>query len=307
MRNRTSINLNNENDALNGDGIIRRSATAGQMGHSSSSSSFSSLGPNLLQLQDKMQRLKKNLSREIFQVLEFRVIHCLWQDEYQISDVFVTKSPMVANIKLNEVYLMRTLLGREYYIRVREDQNGNTTASSSYPVIRVNINLMALLELKDFERVILKHQPTIMNFAEKLELFAHTKTHYKIIENSFKRFISEKSDSGSVLLNQKEVIRLDKDLIVSVVIAPEHFSHCVIDKQFLKENKIYAVDVVNKVDNILNVVWKDDRHFNLKNLIKLPSWDNIVKDLVEELAYNLCLTSKNAVLRQTNILITGNS
>lgn len=198
---------------------------------------------------------------------------------------------------------MKTLRGKEYYVRLRTDQTVNFV--TNYPTIRVNINLMALLELKDFERVILKHQPVLLNFAEKLELFAHTKTHYKIVENSFKKFISAKSESGPVLLNQREVIRLDSELIVTVVITPEHFTYCAVDNQFIKDKKIYAVDVVKKVDNIINVAWKDDRHFNLKNLIKLPSMDAIVNDLVEELAYNLCLTTQNSVLRQTNVLITG--
>lgn len=93
--------------------------------------------------------------------------------------------------------------------------------------------------------------------------------------------------------------------MVSVGILPEHFKYCAIDSQFLKESKIYAADLVRKVDDIVDVAANVASPLSVKDLIKLPQFDKSIEKLSTELKSNLCLDAKNGVLRQGNILITG--
>lgn len=164
---------------------------------------------------------------------------------------------------------------------------------------------MKLLQLKELEKVVLRPKPMVVNFVEKIELFSNKKTHYKVMENAFKRFIIEKTNKGPLLLNQDEVVRLEDDLIVSVGILPEHFRYCVIDSLFLKESKIYAADLVRKVDDIVDAKSIVVSPLCIKDLIELRDFNLKVEDLINELKSSLCLDSKNSVLRQGNILLTG--
>lgn len=251
-----------------------------------------------------MIRLKKDLRRESTHTFEFRAISGEWKGKSQISDVYLSKNKWPEFLELNSIYCMKTPSDQEYYVKVcvLNDDELQYTAHSS---IEVNLNLMRKLNLKEMEKVVLKQKAAVVNFVEKIELFAQMKTHYKIIENAFKRYVIEKTNKSPMLLNQHEVVRLEEDLIVTVGILPEHFLYCVIDSQVLKESKIYAADLVRKVDEIIEVQPQGDSPLSVKDLIKLPAFDDIVVNLVDELKMNLCLDSKNAILRQGNILIAG--
>ena len=253
---------------------------------------------------DKMERLKKDLSRELTKFIEFRVISGQWQQDYQISDVFINKINWPEHLDITTVYSLKTVNEKEYYVRVRLVSH-DEIAQTIHPTIEVNVNLMKLLDLKELEKVILKPKPNVVNFVEKIELFAHKKTHYKVVENAFKRYVINKTNKAPMLLNQHEVVRLEEDLMVSVGILPEHFKYCAIDSQFLKESKIYAADLVRKVDDIVEVNADVVSPLSVKDLIKLPQYDKTVERLAKELKSNLCLDAKHGVLRQGNILITG--
>lgn len=253
---------------------------------------------------DKMERLLKDLKRENMRSFEFRVVTGAWQEKAQISDVYVTKANLPDFLEVNALYCMKTVEEQEYYVKVKLMGEGDMP-QNIHGSIELNANLMKLLNVKELEKVVLKPKAMVVNFVEKIELFANKKTHYKIIENAFKRYVIEKTNMAPMLLNQDEVVRLEEDLIVSVGILPEHFRYCLIDAQFLKESKIYAADLVRKVDDVLDVKPKDDTPLSVKDLIKLPEFDVIVDQLVGELKMNLCLDTKNAVLRQGNVLIAG--
>lgn len=251
-----------------------------------------------------MERLKRDLNRELSKFIEFRVIAGQWRNNYQISDVFINKLNWPSHMDTNTFYSLKTLSEKEYYVKVRLVTCAEI-AQSIHPTIEVNVNLMKILDLKELEKVLLKPKPNVVNFVEKIELFASKKTHYKVTENAFKRYVIEKTQQSSMLLNQNEVVRLEEDLAVSVGILPEHFRYCAIDSQFLKESKIYAADLVRKVDDVVDVAGNVSSPLSVKDLIKLPEFDRTVEQLTTELKSNLCLDSKNGVLRQGNILITG--
>lgn len=254
--------------------------------------------------QDKMERLKKDLNRELSNFIELRVISGEWSPDYQICDVFVNKASWPERMDLSTVYCLRTMQDREYYVRVHLESQSEML-QTIHPTIEINANLMKLLQLKELEKVVLKPRPMVVNFVEKIELFANKKTHYKVMENAFKRFVIEKTNEGPLLLNQNEVVKLEDDLVVSVNIAPEHFRYCTVDAQFLKESKIYAADLVRKVDDVIEVNPDTVAPLGPKDVIKLPSFTAKVELLINELKNNLCLDSKNAVLRQGNILLAG--
>ncbi|XP_053954563.1 peroxisomal ATPase PEX1 [Anastrepha ludens] len=300
VRCRTSAQIRNQADT-NGETYLARSTTEKNINKLTRSESLAKISRN-----DKIVRLKKDLRRESTHIFEFRAVSGEWRENSQISDVFLSKSNWPEFLELDKVYHMKTPSEHEYYVKVRvlADDELPRTAHTS---IQVNLNLMQKLNLKEMEKVVLKPKASVVNFVEKIELYAQKKTHYKIIENAFKRYVIEKTNKSPMLLNQDEVVRLEEDLIVTVGILPEHFRYCVIDSQFLKESKIYAADLVRKVDEIIEVQPKIESTLSVKDLIKLPAFDKIVANLVEELKMNLCLDSKNAVLRQGNVLIAGAS
>ncbi|XP_073838881.1 peroxisomal biogenesis factor 1 [Musca autumnalis] len=255
---------------------------------------------------EKMERLKKDLSREACKFAEFRVISGSWAKDSQISDVFVNSASWPPTMDEMSIYCLRTMEDREYYVRVRL-VSPSDWLPTIHPTVEMSANLMKLLQLKELEKVVLKPKPMVVNFVEKIELFANKKTHYKVVENAFKRFVREKTDKSPLLLNQNEIVRLEEDLIVTVGILPEHFHYCAVDSQFLKESKIYAADVVRNVDDIISVSPPAASPLFSKDIIKLRDFDLKVEDLISELRSSLCLDSRNSVLRQANVLLTGPS
>ncbi|XP_030372495.1 peroxisome biogenesis factor 1 [Scaptodrosophila lebanonensis] len=254
--------------------------------------------------QDHMERIKKDLRHENARNFEFRVIRGLWQEQAQESDVYITRTHLPEFMDLDLFYCLRTAGEKEHYVRVRLLSDAELPATI-HPSIEVNANLMKLLNLEELERVVLRPKTTVVNFVEKIELFAHKKTHYKIVENAFKRFVIERTNVAPMLFNQEEVVRLEDDLLVTVGILPEHFRYCVVDAQFLKESKIYAADLVRPVNEIIKEQPTPKSPLSVKDLIRLPEYDSIVDKVVEELRMNLCLNSDNSVLRQCNVLLTG--
>ncbi|XP_075164202.1 peroxisomal biogenesis factor 1 isoform X2 [Haematobia irritans] len=258
--------------------------------------------------QDKMERLKKDLNRELSRCAEFRVISGEWSNDSQISDVFVNKANWPHYMDAMSIYCLTTMGEQEYYVRVRL-VNKSECLQTIHSTLEVNVNLMKLLQIKELEKVILKPKPININFLEKIELFSNKKTHYKVLENAFKRFVKEKTNGDKLLLNQDEVVRLETDdnLAVSVGILPEHFRYCVIDSQLLKENKIYAADVVRKVDDVIDVKPSSVSSLCKRDVIELREFNLKLEDLISELKNSLCLDSKNSVIKQGNILLTGKS
>lgn len=259
--------------------------------------------------QDHMDRLKKDLRRESSRSFEFRVIRGLWREQAQESDVYVNRKHLPEFLDLDQFYCMHTAGDKDYYVRVRtvNEELEDDLPGTIHPSIELNANLMKLLGIKEMERVVLRFKTTVVNFVEKIELYAHKKTHYKIIENAFKRFVIERTQHKPMLLNQEEVVRLEDDLLVTVGIVPDHFRYCVVDAQFLKESKIYAADLVRPVSEIIKEQPPVTSPLSVKDLIRLPEYDKIVDQVVRELRMNLCLNEDNSVMRQCNVLLTGAS
>ncbi|XP_016935011.3 peroxisomal ATPase PEX1 [Drosophila suzukii] len=259
--------------------------------------------------QDHMERLKKDLRGESSRSFEFRVIRGLWREQAQESDVFINRKHLPEFFDLDLFYCMHTAGDKDYYVRVRtmEEDIEDDIPGTIHPSIELNANLMKLLGIKELERVVLRPKTTVVNFVEKIELFANKKTHYKIMENAFKRFVIERTQQKPMLFNQEEVVRLEDDLLVTVGILPEHFRYCTVDAQFLKESKIYAADLVRPVGEIIKEQTPPTSPLSVQDLIQLPEYDKIVDQVVQELRMNLCLNADNSVMRQCNVLLTGAS
>ncbi|XP_017842964.2 peroxisome biogenesis factor 1 [Drosophila busckii] len=285
---------------------VRHEPVQPALAHSATLTNVKSNSQQRNKRQDHMERLKKDLQRESSSCFEFRVIRGLWQEKAQESDVYITPAHLPEFMQLDQFYCMRTAADKEYYVRVRlvTDEDKQLPATI-HPSIELNANLMKLLNIKELERVVLRPKTTVVNFVEKIELYAHKKTHYKIMENAFKRFVIEKTQQAPMLFNQEEVVRLEDELLVTVGILPEHFRYCVVDAQFLKESKIYAADLVRPVNEIIKEQPPAIAPLSVKDLIRLPEYDKIVEQLVSELRINLCLNAKNSVLRQSNVVLTG--
>jgi len=256
--------------------------------------------------QDKLARVLKDLKRESTQSFELRVITGKWPEKAQMSDVFITQSQLPEFMDLEAMYHLKTPNDKEYYVKVRIDQDSDLP-NTIHPTLAMNANLMKVLELKELEKVILKPKTIVVNFVEKLELFAYKKTHYKIVENAFKRYVIERTIESPMLINQGEVVRLEDELLVTVGIIPDHFRYCVVDAQFLKECKIYAADLVKKVEEVPEAGEPALSPLSVKDLIELPEYNKIMEEIIIELKTSLCLDGQNSVLRQGNVLISGAS
>ncbi|XP_055855534.1 uncharacterized protein LOC129918818 [Episyrphus balteatus] len=254
---------------------------------------------------EKMRRLIRDLKRENTRTFEFRAISGTWEDTTQISDIFVTKNNLPEFMDLDQVYCLRTAEDGEYYVTVKVVAEGQNFPNNIHQTIEINENLMQLLKMRELEKITLTPKHMVLNFVEKIELYSHKKTHYKIVEGAFKRFIADKTKLSPLLLNQDEVIKLDEGMIVTILISPEHFRYCLVDSQLLKECKIYAADLIKNAGDVLEVDAKEDTILSVKDLIKLPEFDDIVVQLVDQLKMNLCLDQRNSVLRQGNILVAG--
>jgi len=130
--------------------------------------------------QDHMERLKKDLRRESSRSFEFRVIRGLWREKAQESDVFINRKHLPEFFDLDLFYCMHTAGDKDYYVRVRtmEEDIEDDIPGTIHPSIELNANLMKLLGIKELERVVLRPKTTVVNFVEKIELFANKKTHY---------------------------------------------------------------------------------------------------------------------------------
>ncbi|XP_055372926.1 uncharacterized protein LOC129606574 [Condylostylus longicornis] len=267
---------------------------------------------------EKLDRLTRDLKRENNRSFEFRVISGKWEQGTKISDVYVTQNNLPEFMDLTHCYLLKVLTvpqnskdnleTKEYYVNIKVvGENESYFPNNIHRTIEINENLMKILKISEMERVILQPKQIVLNFVEKIELFANRKTNYKIIENSFKRHVLEKTKTGPLLLNQDEIVRLEDGLIVTVRISPEHFKYCLIDAQFLKESKLYAADAAHKIDHLLELDEKRESILHLKgdDLIKIEKFQDIVDKITEQLKMDLCLDSRNSILRQGNVLISG--
>lgn len=256
--------------------------------------------------ENKMELLTKDLKKENSRTFEFRVIKGKWEQNTSICDVYITKHNLPEFMDLSQIYSLRTADDHEYFVNVKavaDDEDHFPT--NLHPTIEVNENFMKVLNLQEFEKVSLQSKHGVLNFVEKIELYAEKKTHYKVLENAFKKYILAHGELAPVLLNQGQILRLEEDLMVTIGISPDHFKFCIIDGQFLKECKIYATDVTKKVDEIMDIEVKEKNILSIPDLIELDKFDEIVDDIVDELKVDLCLDLKNSVLRQGNIVICG--
>lgn len=257
--------------------------------------------------EDKLQMLTKDLKKENSRTFEFRVLRGKWEDNTSICDVYITKHNLPEFMDLSQIYSLKTSEDNEYFVNVKVVADSEDHFPTNiHPTIEVNENLMKIIKIKEFEKVSLQSKHGVLNFAEKIELYAEKKTHYKILENAFKKYVLAHGDLAPVLLNQGQILRLEDNLYVTIGISPDHFKFCIIDGQFLKECKIYATDVTKKVDEILEIEEKKNSILSIPDLIELDKFDQIVDDMVEQLKNDLCLDSKNSVLNQGNIVICGN-
>lgn len=254
----------------------------------------------------KMEMLTKDLKKENSRTFEFRVIPGKWESNTAICDVYITKHNLPEFMDLSQIYCLITAAENEYFVNVKvvaDDEEHFPT--NIHPTIEVNENLMKTLSLQEFEKVNLQSKHGVLNFAEKIELYAEKKTHYKVLENAFKKYILSNGELAPVLLNQGQVLKLDENLVATIGISPEHFQFCIINGQFLKECKIYATDVTKKVDDVLNIEEKEKNILSITDLIELDKFDEIVEDMVDQLKVDLCLDLKNSIIRQGNMVICG--
>uniref|UniRef100_A0A336LXY7 Peroxisomal ATPase PEX1 n=1 Tax=Culicoides sonorensis TaxID=179676 RepID=A0A336LXY7_CULSO len=313
---------NDYNDRI--DGIInglRRSVTMADMkfkefendyrnGSSSASRESSIVSPA-----DSWTDVKRTMKKERAHETEFRIITGKWEDEAPISDVYVTKENLPSDFDTTQVYNLRTTGDKEYFVNVKVI-NDKEFPRNRYPTLEMNENLMKILELKPFERVILKSKPILLNCLDKLELIPSkkldesTRDPRRRLETTFKNHIIDNTKLYPLLLNQDQVVRC-KDQILTVKLWPMSLKCATIDSKLLKESKIDVMSDFKSVSHITNPEpekKEKDEEGNVKTKghhVTIPKFKEIEDECVERLRDSLCLTDSQNVPVSNNLLIVG--
>lgn len=214
-----------------------------------------------------------------------------------------------------QVYLLKTAGDKEYCVNVKVI-NDKEFPCNRYPTLEINENLMALLEIKACERVILKPKPVLLNCLDKLELIPskslddNTRDPRRRLETTFKNHIIDNTKLYPLLLNQDQVVRC-KDQILSVKLWPMSLKCATIDSKILKENKI---DVLMEHKNVSSILKPEppkkdqEEEANVKtkaHQVTIAKFEEIINGCVNRLRDSLCLMDPHAVPIADNLLLVG--
>lgn len=167
---------------------------------------------------------------------------------------------------------------------------------------------MNILNIEQYERIVLKPKNYVLNFVDKIELHADKKMtlrELRDIEDNFKTYIIENSKIFPIVLNQNQIFKL-KNNYFTISLQPESFKFCVIDSAVLKEAKIQASELIKQVDHHLKVPKKEeDSLYDESKLITIEKFDKISDDCIKQIKLSLCLDWKNNLKKRCNIILTG--
>lgn len=262
---------------------------------------------------DSWHDVRNALEKKVSEGFEFRVISCKWDQELPICNGFITRANRLQGLDTDQLFLLKTNGDKEYYINLKlvEDSDFPTNI---YPTIKLNENLMQLLELQPFERVVLKPKQTLLNRVDKIELIPSKKIDEgsrdaRKIETAFNTHIIDHTRLYPLLLNQDQVIKL-ADFIVSVKLWPTSLKCAQIDSKILRENKVDVLDDCKNVASVVTINEKEKNDEAAEKKCKLPTveigkFEEVRKQCVDRLKTSLCLDQVNSTRISDNLLFVG--
>lgn len=243
--------------------------------------------------EQKIHYFKVNVIRDKKQVTKFS----------QITDVFVSKT---LPINFNQIHIIRTKAGKEYYVRVK--QTDQITEES----IEINPVLSKILDLdKVGEKVELLEKNLISNLVEQIEMVPLTEVPLQIsrdMEEKFKKYITTNCRLLPMILNQNQIFKLD-DYLMTIKIYPLSMPVCCIDADILRESIIEVVKKgqTNEYSEMMQEnqkKTKDVKDGGKSNCLALEKHNIIIKSTTKFLKQNV-IKQKVFASEQNNLIIAG--
>lgn len=243
--------------------------------------------------EQKIHYFKVNVIRDKKQLTRFS----------QITDVFVSKT---LPINFNQIHIIRTKAGKEYYVRVK--QTDQITEES----IEINPVLSKILDLdKEGEKVELLEKNLISNLVEQIEMVPLTEVPLQIsrdMEEKFKKYITTNCRLLPMILNQNQIFKLD-DYLMTIKIYPLSMPVCCIDADILRESIIEVVKKgqTNEYSEMMQENQKKTKNVKddgKSNCLALEKHNIIIKSTTKFLQQNVT-KQKVFASEQNNLIIAG--
>ena len=203
----------------------------------------------------------------------------------QINEVYMAKS---SAINVNQIYKIRTISNKEYYVRVK------TKDSVSDETIEIHPVLAKVLEIEQSgEKVEISDEKVSCNSIQNIELVPLTDLiegglGYQIakdIEEKFKKYVNANSRIMPLILNQKQIFKLD-DYLLTIKIFPQATSVCCIDSEILREN-VTQVSRMGEPNELSPMMQQEEKKKKRKkdesSLFKLDKHQKIIETTVQSL------------------------
>lgn len=282
--------------------------------------------------QRKLNQLMDELRKEYKKPYRFRIIPTKWEDS-QMVDLFTTRHNLPGSLDINQVYTIRieqppandpvaptdyeVLSTKEICVNIKLVSENTTFPKNNYPTIEMNDVLMAHLNLKPLDHIILRPKQTVLNLIERIELHPAEQIDgyrgIRTIEEAFKQMIIDNTRLFPMLINQQQLFRLvDGQFTVTVKIFPETFRYGFCDADVLRDCKITCVEEIRDVTALLKMAEKindfsrNDELTESKSFVNIDKSQIIVDECVNQIIYGLCLDERNCIKRWLNFIIEGN-
>lgn len=250
------------------------------------------------------------VAKETNTSFEFRIISGRWEDDTQISTVFITEENLIKDFDTSQIYLLKTNADKEYFVNIKLIKDDKFPINI-YPTIEINENLLKILDLKKFERVLLKPKQGLTNRVDKIELINSSKIDegsrdYRKIETAFKNYIIDSTKLYPLLLNQDQVMRLN-EFVISVKLWPTSLKFALIDSKILRENKIQVSSEYKTVNYVMNIEKEKEEEEPKKkgHQVEIGKYEEVVTSCVDRLKESLCLGKHNTTRVTDNLLFIG--
>ncbi|CAO1430245.1 unnamed protein product [Diamesa serratosioi] len=243
--------------------------------------------------EQKVHYFKVNVARDKKQLTKFS----------QITDVFVSKT---LPLNFNQIHIIRTKIGKEYYVRVKpRDEQADET-------IEINPVLSKILDLDSVgSKVELLEKNLVGNLVEQIELVPLTEVPLQIsrdMEEKFKKYIATNCRLLPMILNQNQIFKLD-DYLMTIKIYPLSMTVCSVDADILRESIIEVVKKgqTNEYAEMMKETKKnakDVKDAEKSNCLELEKHNIIIKSTTKYLQQNVI---KQIVFgaEQNNLLLAG--
>lgn len=277
-------------------------------------------------MNDLVNDLRKAYKKEY----AFRLIPTKWIDT-QICDVFITRHNIPDTLDVDQIYNIHVKptpttdplapaqiderSAKDFYVNIKIVSDDETFPHNIYPTIEINDLLMAQLNIKPLDRVILSPVEANINRMERIELYPSQPIdgyrNCRTIEDAFKQLIIDKTILFPILINQQQCFRLaDGAFIVTVKFFPETLKYSLCDATVLRDCKISCMEEIKPIDTVMKLAEKisqypNEEEVDARAFVIIDKFQDIVDKCTQQIIFDLCLNEQNRLRKISNCIIVG--